>query len=381
MALASGVFTPDLLDRDEASYYATVQWYAAHASMPVIGHVGVSYEAQMGPGYYVPAAVVERLLRPLGSEAAFHSVRALGVPLLVVTVILAYLLAGRLWPESRAVPLFAAAIVGLNPHLLALSGAVSNDLLGITIAMAAVYLFTVRLQNSTFSGWAAVGVGLLVGLSIITKPGAISLVVALPLTALAVRRRAAVAPCLLMTAGVVAASGWWFIRNQLLYGELGTETALRRWGFPAVHGSLDTLRQILSRASYFAVSYASPQPTFGGSFRTPLITKIVIAVIALAVVAGFARYLRARGWRKNRVDRTALVTFVLVLATSIAANVYSYLAIRPVDPRTTFASFFVVASVGALGLAALSEGLRPQDFSHPGRRRSARRRRSHTPRR
>jgi hypothetical protein len=104
MAAAYGILLPNLLDRDETSFYATVQWYVAHASIPVLGHVGVSYEAQQGPVYYVLGAVPEWLFRPLGSETALHAVRALGVPLLVAMVILAYALARRLCPDDSVMP-------------------------------------------------------------------------------------------------------------------------------------------------------------------------------------------------------------------------------------------------------------------------------------
>jgi hypothetical protein len=78
LAAVYGIALPNLLDRDEASFYATVQWYATHGSIPVLGHVGVSYEAQQGPGYYVPAAVLQWASQPLGTETAFHVVRAMG---------------------------------------------------------------------------------------------------------------------------------------------------------------------------------------------------------------------------------------------------------------------------------------------------------------
>jgi hypothetical protein len=47
-----------------------------------------------------------------------------------------------------------------------------------------------------------------------------------------------------------------------------------------------------------------------------------------------------------------------VLTTSIGANVYSYVSVLIVDPRTTFASFFVIACAVAVGLAALARRLR-----------------------
>jgi hypothetical protein len=98
----------------------------------------------------------------------------------------------------------------------------------------------------------------------------------------------------------------------------------------------------------------------------------VFAVLGLAALAGLARYALQRGPGKIRVEQMALLTFALVLVTSIAANVYSYLTVLIVDPRTTFASFFVVACAGALGVAALSERLRPS-LSVSGGRRAARR--------
>jgi hypothetical protein len=354
LSAAYGVFLPNLIDRDEASFFSTVHWYATHASMPVLGHAGVSYEAQQGPLYFVPAAVIDRVLQPMGAEVAFHAVRALGIPLLVVIVVLAYLLAARLCPDNRAVPLLTAVFVGLNPHLLALGGSVSNDLLGIAIAMSAVYVFVRSLQSGSLGGTSAIGVGLLIGLSIITKPSALSLLVALPLAVFAVRTSRPMAATWLIIAGSAAASGWWFVRNEVIYGDLTGINGLRRWGWPVHPGSLDSIRAIGNRVSYFAVSYASPQPTFGGSFRTPLLAKVVFAAIALGATAGLARQWRRRSPSTIHVDRAARVTFGLVLVTSIGANLYSYITVLVVDPRTTFASFFVVACAASVGLAAVA---------------------------
>src|SRR4051794_37234578 len=61
LAAAFGLFVPHFLDQDEYSYFVTVRFYADHSAMPVLGDPGTSYEGQMGPGYYVPAAIVYRV--------------------------------------------------------------------------------------------------------------------------------------------------------------------------------------------------------------------------------------------------------------------------------------------------------------------------------
>ena len=81
--------TPAGLPYDEPSHWATVQYYADHGRMPVLGDKGVTYEAQMGPVAYVADAVIVRIADTLGfgAETAFRLVRLFGVLQLAALVV------------------------------------------------------------------------------------------------------------------------------------------------------------------------------------------------------------------------------------------------------------------------------------------------------
>jgi len=349
MASLAVALVPADLDLDEASYYDTVRFYATQHAMPVLGEPGVSYEGQMGPVYYIPAAAVQAVFGSLGADAGFYAVRGLGVLLLLAMVGLTYALASRLAPARREVALVAATIVGLNPHLLALT-AVSNDLAGIVIGMLAIWRLVVRLEDDRLTSLAALGIGALAGIAVITKPTGLTLVVALPLAALAVRRRRALVPAAALVAGAALTSGWWFVRNDWLYGEFGTTEALRRVGFPVVRGSLDTPGEIVARLSTFANSYWTPAETFGAQFSLPFAVTALGAALSLAAACGLLLGRRRLGaWVSGR----ATIVFALVFVVSISMHLVGHVSVIALAPRTTFLSYFVVASTVALGLCAL----------------------------
>src|SRR5580704_6713329 len=92
------------LPYDEPSHWSTVLFYADHWSLPVLGHPGVTYEAQMGPVAYVVDAIVVRSARTVGLsvDTAFRLVRLLGVVELAGAVLLVAALTKRLIRSSWA---------------------------------------------------------------------------------------------------------------------------------------------------------------------------------------------------------------------------------------------------------------------------------------
>ena len=101
---------PAGLPYDEPSHWATVQYYADHGRMPVLGDKQVTYEAQMGPVAYVADAVIVRLADALGfgAETAFRLVRLFGVLQLAALVLVSGALIARVvsrqWYRSRLLP-------------------------------------------------------------------------------------------------------------------------------------------------------------------------------------------------------------------------------------------------------------------------------------
>jgi 4-amino-4-deoxy-L-arabinose transferase-like glycosyltransferase len=158
-----------------------------------------------------------------GTALAMHIVRVLSIAFGAVTVWATYAIGREIYANQRAVPLAAAAFVALNPQFLFLSGVVNND--NAVIAFCALtMLLLVRLLRRGPSHRGFVLLGTFVGLALLSKQTAFSLgpLVAFVLLVMAYRERSL--RQLLVWTGwvllpVVLIAGWWYVRNQALYGD------------------------------------------------------------------------------------------------------------------------------------------------------------------
>jgi 4-amino-4-deoxy-L-arabinose transferase-like glycosyltransferase len=164
-----------------------------------------------------------------GAPLAARVARWVNVILGALTVGVTYLTARRIFPESDALALGAAAIVAFNPQFLYLSGAVNNDV-GAGLAGSAIVLACVDQAGRPLTLRRAALMGLLLGLALNTKFNLVFMLVVIA----AWRERSSkkwLVANLVLLAVTLALSGWWFVRNQMLYGE---PTAIRRtnelWG-------------------------------------------------------------------------------------------------------------------------------------------------------
>jgi 4-amino-4-deoxy-L-arabinose transferase-like glycosyltransferase len=202
-----------------------------------------------------------------GFVLAWRLARLLSVALGAATVIFTYLTAWALVDErpttkdegvpdsfvlrpSSFVPVAAAALVAFNPQFLFISALVTNDALLVTLSAALLWL-VVRNAERRSSGAAesasskirqasisAAIMGLVLGLALITKQSALVLVPIALLSALQFGRRevdggradttisssprylVTLAAILVLAAATLLVSGWWYIRNWRLYGDL-----------------------------------------------------------------------------------------------------------------------------------------------------------------
>ena len=136
---------------------------------------------------------------------------------------LSYRIARHVFPGQPALALASAALVAFNPQFLYLSGAVSNDVPA-ALCGAAVLLMCVRLVREGPTVRTDVALGILFGLSLLTKFHLVGL-----LAPIAVAYLVCTWPTRDWRAGLRAAgsilgltallSGWWFFRNWRLYGD------------------------------------------------------------------------------------------------------------------------------------------------------------------
>lgn len=285
-----------------------------------------------------------------GTLLAVRIVRLASVLMGLVTVYFTYRITRELWPGKPVVALGAAAMNAFTPMFLFISGAVNNDNLAIALASWSLYLMIGFVKhgaahpNPMLDARRWLGLGIVIGLAVLTKEGTLGLLpmalgtaavvtwqelrsrlarsvsgarqsAAILLTAIT---RGTLLRFMLVLGPVMLIAGWWYYRNLLLYGDwLGWNA------FVAVLGERPqpaTLAQLWGERWGFLASYWG---LFGG-VNVPMPTWIYSVLNGVLVIAvpGFLFYAgqSVGSWRqqaKNRPRKLAAPTRVIALVHSL----------------------------------------------------------------
>jgi 4-amino-4-deoxy-L-arabinose transferase-like glycosyltransferase len=278
-----------------------------------------------------------------GSVLAVHLLRLLGVLWGAGAIVGVYLTAREVAPERAGLALVAAGVAALNPHFVFISSVINNDAAAACLCTWALWL-CVRLARGTLGRRGVVGLGVLLGLSLLSKVSALAL---LPLVALALalawwRDRNWRALLLRGIGGFGFAflvSGWWYIRNWVLYGDpLGWSIWLQDIGVQRI--SFD---ELLRQFGHVFTSFWSPAD---GLFPPPVFWGLG-ALMALSTIGVVVLIVG----RKRRADLCAegliLVGAWLVL---LFASLVRYMTTTPsAEGRLLFPGLASVALFLVLG--------------------------------
>jgi 4-amino-4-deoxy-L-arabinose transferase-like glycosyltransferase len=333
---------PPGIPYDEPSHWSTVLYYADHGQMPVLGDPGVAYEAQMGPVAYVVDALVVHVGRAAGFSASgtFHLVRLVGaLELCVGVVLLATLIARLLGHSSPSVA--AVAIFALNPMLLTMSSSVQNDTLVLVLGLLALELALGRLSEQP-AFRSALFVGVVAGLAVLTKLTAWPAVLAIAAWLVWRHRRDALRPLTAFVVAVLAVSGWWFVRNIVLYGDPTAAAGVRRAGFSFdayhVHGAAGIAHILEELVTYLWL----PTEYVRNFISAPVALKAGLLLMTAAVlITGLLGIRHSRKVPSWLIVGTALV--------SIGSWLVTHLAYQAVAPRVAY--MFLPLWIGLVGLA------------------------------
>lgn len=169
-----------------------------------------------------------------GITLAVYLVRWMTVLIGGGVVWLTYEIGKEAFPDEPVLALGGSALVAFNPQFLYLSGAVNNDVPAALFG-AAVLLACLRLVRSGTTLKTDVVLGVLFGLGLLTKVHLVVLLGPIELAyGLAVWKdrdwRGFLRGNLIILILSAAISGWWFWRNQAIYGDpLGLGTHSRLW--------------------------------------------------------------------------------------------------------------------------------------------------------
>ncbi len=281
-----------------------------------------------------------------GIALAVYVVRWMTVLIGAGVVWLTYRIGREIFPDRPALALGGTALVAFNPQFLYLSGAVNNDIPA-ALCGAAVLWVCVRLVRDGPGVRTDVTLGVLFGAGILTKFNLLALLVLIELAYLVAvwpaRNWRAFLRGILIVAGLAALiSGWWFWRNQVLYGDpTGLSKINELWEGRSATGSWWAICQGLpylwsslwGRFGYGQVPM--PQPVYQG--------LLIFCALVLA------------GYLLPRRDPPPLSILLLLGATPLTftAVVFYYMLVQPAGAmgRFLFPSLPAFAILLFLGLS------------------------------
>lgn len=261
-----------------------------------------------------------------GTALAVHLVRALSALWGSLTVLAAFRIGCELWPDAPRPALGTAAIVGLTPGLIRINSYVTNDSLAVALIAWTIWA-TVRMVKEEVTIGRASIVGILLGLSLLTKQTALFV---LPVLALALGKaayeRRSWRPVAMGLIGiglpVVVLTGWWYVRNVRLYGDpWGSSIYFQHAafeGFPplTVRWAGEQLVELHQR--YWGRFGWGTIPMAAWIYWVPLVA-MVIALVAWVVT------LLSR-WRREELARSGELSVAIWFVLFIAANGAWFLA-------------------------------------------------------
>jgi hypothetical protein len=216
---------------DELSHFDYIRHLAINHTLPIFGETrfihsqALQNHAGLPPLYYLLGTPLQMLLSDRNIAEQILALREVSVLLGAITVALVYMFGRLLVPARPAFALTVAVLVGFNPMFTYMSAAINSDNLINTIyaALFLVLAYGLR-QQQPGRGW-FFGLGALLGAGLITKQTIIMGVVvsAMVILLLAWRRRprfwlSVVSYGFWVGGPAFLISGWYFVRNWMLYG-------------------------------------------------------------------------------------------------------------------------------------------------------------------
>lgn len=315
-----------------------------------------------------------------GDALAAHIARLVNVILGTAVVYVTWRIGRTIWPDRPWLALGGAAFVAFNPMFLFMAGAVNNDIIA-ALAGASVTLACVSLLQSTrrvregqltwlqkagwkpalpgelSSSWGII-MGTLFGLALMSKfnLAAIALSIETAVSIVAWRQkswRLWWRVNILISIFTLLVAGWWFVRNQLLYGEpTGFQRLTELWG---VRNPADSWGVAVFELPY---AWTSLWGRFGyGQIPLPPIIYTALGWIVVVGLTGLLiPFLRRQREDLNRIWPSLLILLLNVIL--FFGVLFNYLLVSPAGPMGRF-FFPALPSLALLVFYGLSQFVLP----------------------
>ena len=277
-----------------------------------------SYEWHQPPMYYAWTA----LFSGLGPRG----MRTTSILLGLISLLLIYGTSRLLFPDDPVLTAVATGIAALLPTHIAITSTVNNDVL-LECCFSAVLFLLAQCLLRGLTLWRAGWIGLVLGAALLTKATAVLLIPVIVLGLIFLKRSGEPTANVLRGAALICMwalllSGWWFVRNQQLYGELlplkafdrafaGTALAAPRIARLGALGYAEGA-SILTFMSFWAVFGNHDSANNGAQLFLPEQIYLLPLLIVLVAVAGMTRL---HFVRKNVFTETQLRAIWLLMTT------------------------------------------------------------------
>jgi len=297
-----------------------------------------------------------------GRTRVLHVARFWSSLLAMTTVAGVFITARFMFPDVGEAAWLAAGLVAFTPEFLFTAGAVSNDNLVTALTTWGVYL-ALRSLSGGVRWFQGLALGALAGLAALSKlSGAALLPLFLLVIVLSGRLRCSgplhrgvlwrgrwssvVGCCLLAALSFSAVTGWWFLRNWALYGDLtGTRPILEPF-------SLRRQVSVWVLISEFPGLFRSWWGVFGCTAPPSWFYLFYLALVAAALAGLFAA---RRHLRRARLQVAVLLVWLGLMFVAYAR--WNWL-IHAAKGRLLYPGMVSVATLLGRGLAHWSGGRR-----------------------
>lgn len=335
--------------RSQAKWPATDRTSFADLQSTMPGYDGVDQMTQHPPLYYAYIGTVLNVIgyEDIRSDFALLAARLAGLIFVLPLPFLVWNSVRRITRSPKAAIIGAASLFAV-PQLAHIMGSVSND--GATIALcSAVIWLAIRAMTGDTRWRVTVGMGLALGLALLTKGTAVPLFAFAAIVLMIWPRSLRLGHRVLRAAvamSVALMGGWWWIRNLLVYGTL-QPSGLQRPSAEWPDGSSPNARFFADRV------WSGVSNSFWGNFGwlnhpMPLIITDVLTVICIAIIVGYA--FRRHENRGPLVALAILPIFFLVSLLTVAWPTY----LRTQLPAGLQGRYLFVVIVALIVLSAVA---------------------------
>ena len=290
-----------------------------------------------------------------GQVLTVYAIRFFSLLLGAMTVLLTWKIA-FVATGSKGTALLASALVAFDPMFLFISASVNNDNLVILLGTV-FFLFLVAGVKKGFTCKRCLFMGLLIGLGMLSKLTAVTLIPIAFLGLLAEwwlmkePTKELLWKALLLGVSIAAVSGWWFVRNVALYGDWTGLTQMITMTQATPNPM--SLTEIFTKGVFRGFRY-SFWGVFGGfNVLMGQWMYTLYDLFSVAVALGFVAGVAAMWKRGMRREATSVVLIASWLVVGIAAFIYTSGVIKGMQGRHLFVGISAIGASSSVWLMSI----------------------------